>query len=132
MVISSCGELPFVFEMSQTLMVILVEHSRKVGDLISVELFVFFLWKAERSGFRQIYSLLDFATECGLQGLLSNVKRKGEELVLVSSVTVVEMQRSELWFDTALWDCLGFYCFNLTGRIRCLSPFARQEKGWFN
>lgn len=36
------GELPFVFEMSQALMVILVEYSGKVGDFISIRLLAFF------------------------------------------------------------------------------------------
>lgn len=44
--IGCSGELPFVFEMSQALMVLLAEYSGKVGDFISVKLFAFFLWKA--------------------------------------------------------------------------------------
>lgn len=44
--IDCSSELPFVFEMSQAFMVILVEHTRKMGDVISIKLFAFFLWKA--------------------------------------------------------------------------------------
>lgn len=53
---------------------------------------------------------------------------KRGKIVLEADAAVAEMQCPELWSDAALWNCLGFYCFNLTGRIRCLSLFAREEK----
>lgn len=64
--IGCSSELPFVFEMSQAIVVILVEPSRKVGDLISIKLLAFFLWKASEVTSGRWILLLDFATGCGL------------------------------------------------------------------
>lgn len=128
----SCGvELPFVFEMSQTLMVILVEHSRKVGDLISVKLFAFFLWKASAKWLQADAFTLGFCHWMWSVVFVIPCETEGGKIVLETDVAVAEMQCPELWSDTALWNYLVFYCFNLTGTIRCLSLFARQEKGWF-
>ena len=60
------------------------------------------------------------------------MKQKGGKSVLEADVAVAEVQCPELWSDTALWDCLEFCCFNLTGGMRCLSLFASQEKEGFS
>ena len=45
--IGCSSELPFLFEINQALVVILVEHSRKAGDLISLTLFAFLLMEGK-------------------------------------------------------------------------------------
>lgn len=49
--------------------------------------------------------------------VLISHETKGGKIVFKADVTVAEMKSSECRSDTALLNCLGFYCFNLTDRI---------------
>lgn len=100
--IGCSGEPPFVFEMSQALMVILVEHSRKVGDLISIKLFAFFLWKASVKWFQVDAYTVGFCHWMWSVVVVILCETKGGEIVLETDIAVAEMQCPELWSDTAL------------------------------
>lgn len=78
--ISWSGELPLVFEMSQALMVMLVEYSRKVGDLISIKLFGVFLTESRANWLQADAFPVGFCHRMWSTVLLPNVKQKGGEL----------------------------------------------------